>query len=62
MAVEAPFPELDEFLLAIGEAGHRLSEIEAIEGAAGKSVGGVSWRTNAAGTVAHRTTSSMRRR
>jgi rhamnulose-1-phosphate aldolase len=35
MALEAPFPELDEFLLAIGEAGKRLSEIEAIEGAAG---------------------------
>jgi rhamnulose-1-phosphate aldolase len=152
MAIEAPFPELDELLLVIGEAGRRLSEIEAIEGAAGnisvylgwpveprrkfpisetielpeavpelagksfmvsgsgrrlreiiqdpaanlgfvtvneggqagtlytsprrpgqrvmsvrdlsagKSVGGVSWRTNATGTVAHRTTSSMRRR
>ena len=48
MAVEAPFPELDEFLLAIGEAG--------------KSIGGVSWRTNATGPVAHRTPSSMRRR
>jgi rhamnulose-1-phosphate aldolase len=35
MALEAPFPELDEFLQAIGEAGRRLSEIEAIEGAAG---------------------------
>jgi len=42
MAVEAPFPELDELLLVISEAGRRLSEIEAIEGAAGKSVGGVS--------------------
>jgi hypothetical protein len=35
MAIEAPFPELDEFLFAIGEAGRRLSEIEAIEGAVG---------------------------
>ena len=35
MAIEAPFPELDELLLVIGEAGRRLSEIEAIEGAAG---------------------------
>ena len=33
--IEAPYPELDEFLTAIGEAGHRLSEIEASEGAAG---------------------------
>jgi len=33
--LEAPFPELDEFLTAIGEAGYRLSEIEASEGAAG---------------------------
>ena len=62
MAVEAPFPELDELLLVISEAGRRLSEIEVIEGAAGKSVGGVSWRTNATGTVAHRTTGSMRKR
>jgi hypothetical protein len=35
MALGAPFPELDEFLFAIGEAGRRLAEIEAIEGAAG---------------------------
>ncbi len=35
MALEPPFPDLDEFLIAIGEAGKRLSEIEAIEGAAG---------------------------
>ena len=152
MSIKAPYPELDEFLTAIGDAGRRLSEIEATEGAAGnisvyvgwlieprrkfpmaetielpqpvpelagksflvtgsgrrlreiiqdpaanlgcvtvneggpagtlytsprrpgqrvmsvrdlsagKSVGGVSWRTNATGTVAHRTTSSMRRR
>ncbi len=33
--IEAPYPELDELLVLIGEAGHRLSEIEASEGAAG---------------------------
>ena len=33
--IEAPYPELDEFLAVIGEAGYRLSEIEASEGAAG---------------------------
>jgi rhamnulose-1-phosphate aldolase len=35
MSVETPYPDLDEFLTAIGEAGHRLSEIEATEGSAG---------------------------
>lgn len=35
MPIEAPYPELDELLLMIGEAGQRLSEIEATEGAAG---------------------------
>jgi rhamnulose-1-phosphate aldolase len=35
MAVEAPYPELDELMTLIGEAGHRMSEIEATEGAAG---------------------------
>jgi rhamnulose-1-phosphate aldolase len=35
MALEAPFPELDEFLSAIGAAGQRISEIAASEGAAG---------------------------
>lgn len=34
MTIEAPYPELDELLTAIGEAGRRLSEIEASEGAA----------------------------
>jgi rhamnulose-1-phosphate aldolase len=33
--LEAPFPELEELITAIGEAGQRLSEIEASEGAAG---------------------------
>jgi rhamnulose-1-phosphate aldolase len=35
MALEQPFPELDEFLAAIGAAGQRVSEIAASEGAAG---------------------------
>ncbi len=35
MALEPPFPSLDEFLLAIGEAGLRLNGISASEGAAG---------------------------
>jgi rhamnulose-1-phosphate aldolase len=35
MAIEAPYPELDELLVMIGETGLRLSEIEATEGAAG---------------------------
>jgi rhamnulose-1-phosphate aldolase len=33
--VEKPYPELDGLLEMMGEAGHRLSEIEATEGAAG---------------------------
>lgn len=35
MSLEPPFPDLDELLALIGEAGHRLSEINASEGAAG---------------------------
>ena len=35
MAVEPPYPELDEFLSAIGVAGQRVSELAASEGAAG---------------------------
>lgn len=35
MALVEPFPELDELLVAIGEAGQRLSSIHATEGAAG---------------------------
>jgi rhamnulose-1-phosphate aldolase len=33
--IEAPYPELNELLVLIGEAGRRMSEIEATEGAAG---------------------------
>ncbi|MEI7990078.1 MAG: class II aldolase/adducin family protein [Chloroflexota bacterium] len=35
MPIEAPYPELDELLEVIGEAGSRLSDIDASEGAAG---------------------------
>jgi rhamnulose-1-phosphate aldolase len=35
MALDQPYPELDEFLLGMGEAGQRVSDIEASEGAAG---------------------------
>ena len=35
MPIDAPYPELDELMTLIGEAGERLSEIEASEGAAG---------------------------
>ena len=33
--VDAPYPELDDLLRAIGEAGRRVADIEASEGAAG---------------------------
>lgn len=35
MALDQPFPSLDELLASIGEAGQRVSSIEASEGAAG---------------------------
>jgi rhamnulose-1-phosphate aldolase len=35
MSLQPPYPDLDEFLEAIGEAGARLCEIDASEGAAG---------------------------
>ena len=41
--LEAPFPELDELLTLIGEAGRRLSEIEASEGAAGNISVYIGW-------------------
>jgi rhamnulose-1-phosphate aldolase len=41
--IEAPFPELDELVTLIGEAGHRLSEIEASEGAAGNISVYIGW-------------------
>ena len=41
--IEAPYPELDELVTLIGEAGHRLSEIEASEGAAGNISVYIGW-------------------
>jgi rhamnulose-1-phosphate aldolase len=35
MSISPPYPDLEEYLTAIGEAGQRLSDIEASEGAAG---------------------------
>jgi rhamnulose-1-phosphate aldolase len=43
MPVEPPFPELDELLVAIGEAGQRVSDIDASEGAAGNISMIVGW-------------------
>jgi rhamnulose-1-phosphate aldolase len=43
MALEAPYPELDEFMAAIGEAGRRLSDIQALEGAAGNISVYIGW-------------------
>src|SRR5690242_5493995 len=43
MALEAPYPELDEFLSAIGAAGQRVSEIAASEGAAGNISVCIGW-------------------
>lgn len=41
--LEAPYPELDDLLEMMGEAGQRLSEIEASEGAAGNISVCVRW-------------------
>ena len=35
MTSDSPFPDLDELLMMIGEAGHRMSKLDATEGAAG---------------------------
>ncbi len=43
MPIEAPYPELDELMVAIGEAGLRMSEIEASEGAAGNISVYIGW-------------------
>lgn len=43
MALIEPFPELDELLVAIGEAGQRLSSIHATEGAAGNISVMIGW-------------------
>jgi rhamnulose-1-phosphate aldolase len=43
MPVEQPYPELNEFIEAIGAAGRRVSDIEASEGAAGNISLFVGW-------------------
>ncbi len=43
MPFTAPYPDLDELLKSIGEAGRRVSEIEASEGAAGNLSVYVGW-------------------
>jgi rhamnulose-1-phosphate aldolase len=43
MPIEAPFPELDELMVLMGEAGQRLSDIEASEGAAGNISVYIGW-------------------
>jgi rhamnulose-1-phosphate aldolase len=43
MSIPAPFPELDEILESIGEAGIRLAEIDASEGAAGNMSAFIGW-------------------
>jgi rhamnulose-1-phosphate aldolase len=43
MSVEAPFPGLDEMIAMIGEAGQRLSQIDACEGAAGNISAYLGW-------------------
>ena len=43
MSVEAPFPELEELLTLVGQAGQRLSDIDASEGAAGNISVYIGW-------------------
>jgi len=43
MSIEVPFPGLDEIVAAIGEAGQRLSQIDASEGAAGNISAYLGW-------------------
>jgi rhamnulose-1-phosphate aldolase len=43
MAVEAPYPDINELMTLIGEAGQRLSEIDASEGAAGNISVYIGW-------------------
>jgi rhamnulose-1-phosphate aldolase len=45
--LEAPYPELAELLVLIGEAGKRMSEIEATEGAAGNISVCIGWQLDA---------------
>ena len=43
MAIQAPYPELSELLVLMGEAARRMSEIEATEGAAGNISVYIGW-------------------
>ena len=43
MPLDQPYPELDELLVAIGEAGQRLGGIAASEGAAGNISVCIGW-------------------
>ncbi len=43
MPIDAPFPGLEEFVAAVGEAGQRLSQIDASEGAAGNISAYLGW-------------------
>ncbi len=47
MSISEPFPGLDEILTAIGEAGQRLSDIDACEGAAGNISVCMGWNVEA---------------
>ena len=47
MSINAPYPDLDELTAWIGEAGRRLSEIGASEGAAGNISVYLGWRPEA---------------
>lgn len=46
MSIAAPFPKLDELVAMIGEAGLRLSQIDASEGAAGNISAFIGWATD----------------
>ena len=54
MPIDAPYPELDELMTLIGEAGERLSEIEASEGAAGNISVYMGWPIEPRRTFPHR--------
>ena len=43
MLIEPPYPTLDEMIGYVGEAGQRLAEIEASEGAAGNISVYIGW-------------------
>jgi rhamnulose-1-phosphate aldolase len=44
MSVDSPYPEFEEIIAAIGEAGGRLSDIQATEGAAGNISVYIGWQ------------------